>query len=74
VNGITSPHSFVKNYRLAILWRRQIYRDYLFLELEPGYNFRKRKNEDDRNTVASLTVRLEFALQRDMRKVRKPRE
>ena len=74
VNGITSPHSFVKNYRLAILWRRQVYRDYLFLELEPGYNFRKRKNEDDRNTAASLTVRLEFALQRDMRKVRKPRE
>jgi hypothetical protein len=73
VNGVTSPHSFVKNYRLALLWRRQFYRDYLFVELEPGYNFRKRNNADSRNNVLSMTVRLEIALQRDLRKVRKPR-
>jgi len=72
VNGITSPHSFVKNYRLALLWRRQIYRDYLFVELEPGYNFRKRNNADERDTVFSMRVNFEIALQKDMRNVRKP--
>ncbi|MEP6390119.1 MAG: hypothetical protein ABJ056_09380 [Halioglobus sp.] len=72
VNGVTSPQSFVKNYRLAVLWRRQIYRDYLFLELEPGYNFRKRNNADKRDTVFSMTVNIEIALQRDLRRVRKP--
>jgi len=71
VNGVTSPQSFTKNYRLALLWRRQFYRDYLFLELEPGYNFRKRNNADNRDTVFSMSVRIEVALQRDLRKVRK---
>jgi hypothetical protein len=74
VNGITSPHSFVKNYRLAVLWRKQVYRDYMFLELEPGYNFRKRNNEDDRDDVFSFTVRIEIALQRDLRKKQKAKD
>jgi hypothetical protein len=68
VKGQTDP-SFVKNTRFGILWRRQVYRQFLFMELEPSYNFRKREDED-RSGVWNIVLRFEIALHRDLR--RKP--
>ncbi len=73
VNGVTDPKSYVKNYALGVLFRRQVYRDYLFLELEPAYNYRKREPEDKRQFAWSVTMRFQIALERDLaRKRNKP--
>jgi len=40
LSGQTEPNSYVSNYRLGVRYRRQTYRDYLFVELEPSYNWR----------------------------------
>lgn len=65
VSGETQPDSFVKNYRLGTLWRRQVYRDFLFVELEPAMNYRRLEYEDERELAWSFVVRLEIALSRD---------
>ena len=73
ISGETRPEKFEKNYRVGFLWRRQVYRDFLFLELEPAYNYRRQNFEDDRKSVWSMVVRLEIALERDLVRVRTPR-
>lgn len=65
VNGVTDP-SFVKNYNVGMLFRRQFYRQYLFVELEPTYNLRKRREEDQRKSMWALMLRFEVALERDL--------
>lgn len=66
VNGVTDPDSYVKNYRLGVLFRRQVYRPYLFLELEPAYNYRKRKPDEKRQFAWSVALRFQIALERDL--------
>jgi hypothetical protein len=73
ITGETRPEKFEKNYRVGFLWRRQVYRDFLFLELEPAYNYRRKEFEDERKSVWSMVVRLEIALQRDLVRKRTPR-
>lgn len=76
VKGVTDP-SYTKNYRLGVLLRRQVYRKFLFVELEPSYNWRK-KYEEERNGEWAIVVRFEIALSRDLRESRwgtdKPQE
>jgi len=71
ITGVTQDESFTKNYKLGFLFRRQIYRDFLFIELEPAYNYRRREYEDNRSSVWSMVVRLEIALEKDLRRVRR---
>ena len=71
INGVTRPDAFVKNYRLGAIWRRQVYRDYLFLEVEPAINYRRLRLEEDREFALGFVVRLEFALERDLRRARR---
>ena len=73
INGITNP-SYTKNYRLGMLFRRQVYRQYLFAELEPSYNFRRNNVDADRNGVWRVVVRFEIALERDLRRLKKQDE
>ena len=54
INGVTDPKSYVKNYRVGVLFRRQVYRKFLFLELEPAYNYRKRDPDDKRQFAWSI--------------------
>ncbi|TXS95978.1 hypothetical protein FV139_00240 [Parahaliea maris] len=68
-NGVTRPEGFSKNYRTGVLWRRQVYRDYLFLELEPSYNYRRRNYDDERDGAWRMIVRVEIALQRNLARV-----
>ena len=66
VRGETRPTSFIKNYRLGTVWRRQVYRDFLFVELEPAMNYRRRDYEDSRELTWSFVARVEIALSRDL--------
>lgn len=67
INGVTDP-SYVKNYRLGVLFRRQLYRPFLFVELQPAYNFRKRDRDDVRRGAWSVELNFEVALERDLRR------
>jgi hypothetical protein len=71
VSGVSQPESFTKNYKVGVIFRRQVYRDFLYVELEPAYNFRRREHELDRDGVWSMVLRLEIALERDLRRERK---
>jgi len=71
VRGETRPTSFIKNYRLGTIWRRQVYRDFLFLEIEPAMNYRRRDYEDTRELSWSFMIRLEIALSRDFSRIRR---
>ena len=71
VRGETRPTSFIKNYRLGTIWRRQVYRDFLFLEMEPAVNYRRRDYEDTRELSWSFVIRLEIALARDFSRGRR---
>lgn len=70
VSGVTQREVYTTNYKLGFLFRRQMYRDFLFIELEPAYNFRRREYEDERAGVWSMVVRLEIALEKDLRRMR----
>jgi hypothetical protein len=68
INGVTQREDYTKNYKLGFLFRRQMYRDFLFVELEPAYNYRRLEYEDERAGVWSLVVRLEIVLEKDLRR------
>lgn len=70
INGVTDPESYIRNYRLGVLFRRQIYRKFLFLEVEPAYNYRKRDADDKRQFAWSIGFTLQIALERDLARKR----
>jgi len=70
VNGVTDPQSYVKNFRFGALVRGRIYRKFLYLEVEPAYNFRKRDPDENREGAWSIVFRLEVHLRRDLRSVK----
>ncbi|MGB5276247.1 MAG: hypothetical protein WBP02_03630 [Gammaproteobacteria bacterium] len=65
VTGITEPQDLVTNYRLGIRYRRNIHRDWLFLEFTPDITWPVGLSEDretiikERRSVYSIIVRLE---------------
>jgi hypothetical protein len=65
-SGFTRPDSYTNNYNIGFLFRRQVYRDYLFFELEPSFNYRKVDFDADREGVWRVVARLEIALQKDL--------
>jgi hypothetical protein len=70
VRGETQPDSYVQNYSLGTIVRRQMYRDFLFFEVEPSANYRKLEYGDDRDLAWQLIFRLEVHLARDLVKRR----
>ena len=54
------------------MFRRQIYRKFLFLELEPAYNYRKENEEDKRHFAWSIGLTLQIALERDLARKKNP--
>ncbi|KGE03751.1 hypothetical protein [Pseudohaliea rubra] len=66
VDGVTDPENELRNYRLGFVLRRQLWRPYLFVELEPSYNWRLHPDDERRKGVLGVVLRLEFALQRDL--------
>ncbi len=71
VNGFTDPR-YIKNYRVGVLFRRQIYRKFLFLELEPAYNYRKENEDNKRHFAWSIGLTLQVALERDLARKKNP--
>jgi len=66
IDAVTDPETEVRNYRLGFVLRRQLWRPYLFVELEPSYNWRLQPDDIRRKGVLGLVLRLEFALERDL--------
>ncbi len=61
-DGQTEPYDFVKNYKVGARFRRQAYRDWLFWEIEPSYNWRVDEPYFDREGAWRIELRLEFLL------------
>jgi len=57
-SGQTRPSATVQNYRAYARYRRNIFRDWLFVEIEPDVNWPRREN-GKHDTVPGGTVRLE---------------
>lgn len=66
IRGETRPDSYVQNYALGTVFRRQIYRDFLFFEFEPSANYRQPGYDEDRDLVWQVVLRLEIHLARDL--------
>jgi hypothetical protein len=64
--GITEPEEMVTNYRLGVRYRRNIHRDWLFLEITPDISWPIDLSEDrteiirERRSVLQLIIRLEI--------------
>ena len=61
-DGRTEPCDFVKNYKFGVRFRGQAYRDFLFWEVEPSYNWRVDEPYFDREGSWRIELRLEFLL------------
>lgn len=61
INGETRP-GFIVSYDLGFRLRKNISRDWLFLELEPGYTWRKETFNSPREGSPFIVVRLEMAV------------
>ena len=66
VKGVTDPESYVRNYSVGVLFRRSIFRKFLFLELEPAYNYRKREPDEKRQFAWSVALRFQIALESNL--------
>ena len=61
VRGDSDPE-ILKSRGIGVGYRRRFLRDWLFLEIEPRYAWRKRKQEQDREGVAMVKLRFEVVI------------
>ncbi len=59
--GETSP-GFVASYDLGLRIRKKVSREWLFMELEPGYTWRKQAYNVERKGTPYIVLRLEMAI------------
>jgi hypothetical protein len=59
-DGATDAEVPVKNYGFELIYRRNILREWLFLELRPGIDWRRREVEDDRELEPVMSVGLQI--------------
>lgn len=62
VNGETRPQTLTKSYGVGLLFRRNFYRPWLFLEVEPAYAWRRESVELSRNGAWLFAFRLEMMI------------
>lgn len=65
VQGVTDP-DYIQNYRVGMVFRRQVYRPFLFAELEPSYNLRRDTPEQSRSSAWNIILRFEIVLQQEL--------
>ncbi|WP_211237690.1 hypothetical protein [Shewanella waksmanii] len=58
IYGVDTPYHYVENARIAVTYRQQFLREWLFFEITPEYNWHKEVDEDRVEQVI-LTLRLE---------------
>ncbi|ARN74604.1 hypothetical protein [Oceanicoccus sagamiensis] len=64
IAGETRPEYLTTAYGLGMRYRRNIYRPWLFMELEPAYAWKRKKYEDRREGVVLFTLRFEVLIER----------
>jgi len=62
VNGETRPQTLTKSYGVGLLFRRNFYRPWLFLEVEPAYAWRRESVELSRHGAWLFAFRLEMMI------------
>ncbi|MCB1706373.1 MAG: hypothetical protein KDI17_16020 [Halioglobus sp.] len=65
IQGVTDPQ-YVQNYRVGVTLRRQVYRPYFFVELEPSYNLRRESVDQNRSHAWNFIARFELVLQPEL--------
>jgi hypothetical protein len=68
LSGRDDPESFNSDYRVGVLYRKQFFREFLFFEVEPSYNWRRDTFEEKREGVIGVVLRLEIMLDDDLRR------
>jgi hypothetical protein len=68
LSGRTDPYVYEDNYFVGARYRMQAYRDYLFFEVEPSYNWRVNEPFLDRRGAWKVELRLELLLDNNLRR------
>ena len=61
-NGETRPRDYLQSVAFGVLYRRQVFRQWMFAEIEPVFDWRRVAFEDERAFSPSLFLRLEWQL------------
>ena len=59
-----APKSLLTNYLVIVKFRNRLYKDWLYVEFEPGYALRKRHHYEDRHGVFFGRINFEILLNR----------
>lgn len=59
VAGHTEPSAVVDIYTVRAIWRQQIYRNWIYLEIEPGVDF---PDDEDFDAIPLLSIRFDLIL------------
>jgi hypothetical protein len=62
--------SLVNNYGVVVLFRNRLYKDWLYIEFEPGYTLRQRHHFEDRHGVFYGRINLELWFNRGHKRKR----
>ncbi len=65
ISGATEPGYYTRSYGFGMRYRQNIFRKWLFAELQPSYFWRRDEFEDKRNGSAAILLRLEAVFTRD---------
>lgn len=63
-NNNPTGKQLTKAYGVGLRYRQRVWRDWFFVELQPGYIWRKRHPEDDRHGVFQIRINFEIWLNR----------
>lgn len=66
VNGRTQPTHLTESYGFGMRYRQNLNRKWLFLEVQPGYFWRRDTFEDERRGTAEIVFRLEAVFTGDV--------
>ena len=61
-SGETEPKQLNRGYGLGVAWRRQMFREWLFVEVEPSYFWERKRIDVEREGVFALLFRLEVVI------------
>jgi hypothetical protein len=67
-NGRTKPDNRVDNYQIGLRYRQNIFREWLFFEMQPSYRWSKFYPERQRETAVVVLFRLEAVFHKDFAK------
>jgi hypothetical protein len=65
ISGATEPGYYTRSYGFGLRYRQNIFREWLFAELQPSYFWRRDEFEDRRQGSAAILLRLEAVFTRD---------